>query len=273
MFSDVFSAFDKRSRRSNFLTGAKVQARIVSALMIREAVDRYGHENLGFFWVIGEPLLLTTGVMALWSFTHVSHDASVGVVPFALTGYSMLTLWRQIVFRSLHGMRYGAALTFHANVKYLDILLARSLLETVGIMAAFVVAYLPLYLLGALPLPNDPLLLFGGWLLMAWFCAGFGLLIAALTELSDILERFIHPVMYLTLPLTGAFYMVDWMPLKIQKYLLMSPLVHGIEMFRAGVFPPSVVTHYDPYFLALCALLTTGIGFPLMLYAQRHVEL
>lgn len=273
MFSDVLSAFDKRSRKSSLFVGAKVQARIISALMIREAMGRYGHDNLGFFWVIGEPLLLTSGVMALWSLTHVSHDASVGVVPFALTGYSMLTLWRMIVFRSLHGMRYGAALTFHANVKYLDILLARSLLETVGIISAFVVAYLPLYLLGFLPPINDPLLLFGGWLLTAWFFTGFGLIIAALTELSDILERFIHPVMYLTLPITGTFYMVDWMPLKLQKYLLMSPLVHGIEMFRAGVFPPSVVTHYDPLFLALCALVATGIGFPLMLYAQRHVEL
>lgn len=273
MFADVFSAFDKRSRRSSLAVGAKVQARIISALMIREAVGRYGHDNLGFFWVIGEPMLLTTGVMALWSLTHISHDASVGVVPFALTGYSMLTLWRMIVFRSMHGMRYGAALTFHANVKYLDILLARSLLETVGILAAFVIAYLPLYLLGALPPLNDPLLLFGGWLLMAWFCMGFGLCIAALTELSDILERFLHPLMYLTLPITGAFYMVDWMPLKLQKYLLMSPLVQGMEMFRAGVFPPSVVTHFDPWYLALCGFISTGIGFPLMLYAQRHVEL
>lgn len=273
MFGDVFAAFDKRSHKSSLTVGAKVQARVISALMIREAMGRYGHDNLGFFWVIGEPLLLTGGVMVLWSMTHISHDAAVGVVPFALTGYSMLTLWRMMVFRSMHGMRYGAALTFHSNVKYLDILLARSLLETIGILSAFVVAYLPLYLLGGLPPINDPLLIFGGWLLTAWFCAGVGLIIAALTELSDILERFIHPVMYLTLPITGTFFMVDWMPTSYQQMLLWSPLVHGIEMFRAGVFPPSVVTHFDPWYLVLCALISTGIGFPLMLYAQRHVEL
>lgn len=268
-----FSFFDTRSRRSSLAVGGRVQARVVAALMIRDAMGRYGHENLGFFWVIGEPLLLTCGVMALWSITHQSHNSAVGVVPFALTGYSMLTMWRLIVFKSMHGMRRSANLIFHTNIKFFDILLARSLLETIGILAAFLIAYLPLWLLGFMPSMNDPLALFGGWLLTAWFSFGFGLIIAAATELSDALERFIHPVMYLTLPITGTFYMVDWMPAKIRDILLYSPLVHGSEMFRSGVFPPDVVTIYDPWYMVAWCVAMTGIGLPLMLYAQRHVQL
>ena len=44
-----------------WLAGIRVQMRVIGALMIRDALSRYGHGSLGFFWVVGEPLLLTTG--------------------------------------------------------------------------------------------------------------------------------------------------------------------------------------------------------------------
>ena len=153
--------------------------------MIREAMSRFGHEGLGFFWLMGEPLLLSCGVMLLWTLSNQTHGSEVGVVPFALTGYSMLTLWRHIMQKSVHGMRYNASLTFHAQIKFLDILLAGALLETIGILAAFFIAYIPLYCFDLIMPIRDPLVLFGGWFLMAWFSFGFGLCLAALSETND----------------------------------------------------------------------------------------
>ncbi len=62
-----------------------VQTRVVMALMLRGALSRYGHENLGFFWLMGEPLLMTCGVMAMWSMAGMDHGHGVGLVPFVLT--------------------------------------------------------------------------------------------------------------------------------------------------------------------------------------------
>lgn len=255
------------------LRGARTQARVIAALMIRDAMSRYGHENLGFFWVMGEPLLLTCGVMALWSVTNQSHSGEVGVVPFALTGYSMLTLWRHIVFKSVHAMRYNAALVYHVNVRFFDILCARAFLETLGILTAFLIAYVPLALLGYLPTIRDPLVLFGGWFLTAWFSFSFGLVLAGASELSEPLERFIQPAMYITLPLTGAFYMVDWLPPQARDIVLWSPLVHGSEMFRGGLFPPDLPTEWDPWYMLYWCVALTSVGLPLCRYAQRHVTL
>lgn len=260
-------------RESAFLRGLKRQARVVSALMIREAMSRYGHESLGFFWIMGEPLLLTSGVMVMWTLTNQTHGAEVGVVPFALTGYSMLTLWRHIVFKSVHGMRHGASLIFHAHVQFLDILVARTALETIGVLAAFFVAYVPLYSLDLIMPIRDPLTFFGAWFLLAWFSFGFGLCLAALTELNEPFERFVQPVMYITLPITGAFYMVDWLPLQAKEVLLWSPLVNAMEMFRGGLFPADIPTEWDAGYLAACAFGITGVGLPLCLYAQKHVQM
>jgi len=40
-------------RKLTFLGALKVQLRVTTALMMRGALMRYGHENLGFFWLIG----------------------------------------------------------------------------------------------------------------------------------------------------------------------------------------------------------------------------
>ena len=42
--------------RQSFWRAAAVNARVIGALLMRDGTMRYGHENLGFFWVIGEPL-------------------------------------------------------------------------------------------------------------------------------------------------------------------------------------------------------------------------
>jgi len=261
---DAEPAFEKGFRR---------QIRVIIALIIRDAMSRYGHENIGFFWVMGEPLLLSTGVMALWSVTNQSHSAEIGVVPFALTGYSIITLWRHNVSRAVHGMRHSVSLTFHPHVKFLDILFARSALETVGILAAFFIAYVPLHLLGFIMPFRDPLVFFGGWFLTAWFSFGFSLIIAAVTELSEAVDRFVQPIMYLTLPLTGVFYMVDWLPQSAQAIVIWSPLVNGCEMFRSGLFPANTPTEWDAIYLACCSFGVTAIGMPLCLYAQKRVQI
>ncbi len=199
---------------------------------------RYGHENIGFFWIIGEPLLLTCGVMVLWSLTGQTHGSEdVGVIPFALTGYTALTLWRHVVLKSMRVMSFGSGLVYHQNVKFLDVLLARGLLETLGIFAAFLVAWLPLWLVGACPGFNDPLLLVGGYLLCAWFAFAFSIIIAALSEMSESMHQFIGPAMYWTMPFTGAFFFVEWLPPQGKAIMLLSPMVNSVEMFRAELFP------------------------------------
>ncbi len=40
-----------------FLVRLDVQLRVIRALVLRELMTRFGRHSLGFFWVIGEPLI------------------------------------------------------------------------------------------------------------------------------------------------------------------------------------------------------------------------
>lgn len=259
-------------RQKSFPSALNVQRRVITALMLRDALMRFGHENLGFFWLMGEPLLMTCGVMIMWTIGGMDHGHGVGLVPFVLTGYTMLTLWRHLVAHLVHAMTHNAGLMFHRNVRMLDVLIAHVILESLGGLAAFFIAYVPLYMWGAVPEIHDPLLLISAWAILTWLGFGFGLVLAGLSEYSEAVGRFVGPVMYISIPATGAFYMLSWLPEKAQKVLSWSPLVHPFEIFRAGLFGPEVHAKFSiSYMVVVCTIMTT-LGLALVRAAQKHVH-
>lgn len=260
-----------RARPARFFQSLRVHARVVSALVIREALAKYGHENLGFFWVMGEPLLLSACVMALWKVGAHGHANEIGLVPFILSGYCCLSLWRHIITRSMHALGARSGLFYHANVTYLDVLVSIALLETLGIFTGFWIAYVPLATFGQVYMIRDPLPAILGWLLLGWFTFGVALVLAALGEMFETVEKFVQPILYATIPLTGAYTLLDWLPERAQRFLSYSPLVNCLEMFRAPFFPEDVRTIYDVSYTVLCCCVITVIGLPLMGYAQKHV--
>lgn len=259
-------------RPGDFVRCMIVQMRITGALMLRETMRRYGHESLGFFWLLGEPLLLTVGVMLVWTMMGGTHGTGVDVVPFILTGYSMLVLWRQVIFRSMRCLRQNAGLLYHMNVRGFDTLFARSLLDSIGSLAAFFVAYVPLLLFGLVEPIYDPLILIAAWVLMYWLTFGVALNVAALTELFAPVEYLVHPTMYLLIPASGAFFMVSWLPDALREVALWSPMVHANEMFRGGLFTPDISTTWNAWYLVAWSAALTATGLPLIRIARNHVQ-
>jgi capsular polysaccharide transport system permease protein len=250
----------------------KRRFKTLNALLIRELMVRFGHNNIGFLWLVGEPLILTIGVMIVWSFVYGRENHGVPILPLVLTGYSMLTVWRHMVSRFVHCFRHNSGLFFHRRIRPFDMLVARGLLELVGTLIAFFVAYIPLALLEVIAPVHDYLIMLTAWFLMFAFTFGVGLIIASLTEISETLERFVQPVMYLLLPLTGCFYMVAWLPDTAQKVVLWSPLVHASEMFRGGYFGATVPTTWDASYLAVWAVVVNAVGLAMIRKAQNHIE-
>ena len=53
---------------SSLAAGWRIQHRVIGALMIRELVTRFGRENIGFLWMMVEPLLFAGLVGILWRY-------------------------------------------------------------------------------------------------------------------------------------------------------------------------------------------------------------
>lgn len=252
---------------------ASTAFRIVHALVLREIMTRFGREHLGFLWLVLEPLLLTSMVMVGMTLLYGTTRNDITIIQLVLSGYSMGSLWRHIISRFIHCFRHNAGLMFHRNVKPIDTILGRFFLETTGTLISFFVAYTTLSLMDLIAPINDFSLLLGAWYLLACFSFAAAVCLAALCELWEPLEKFIQPLLYVTLPLTGVFYMVHWMPPEYHYVLLMSPLVNAMEMFRAGMIGPSVQTYYHADFVVCVSVFLAAFGFLLMRKAEAHIKI
>lgn len=236
---------------------AAIQGRVIYALLMREILTRYGRHNIGFLWLFVEPMLFTTGVTVLWTLAKAVHGSSLPIVAFALTGYSSVLLWRNMPGRCIGAIEPNLALMYHRNVRAIDVFVARLLLEAGGATISFMTLSLFYIYIGWLEPPEDVLTVIAGWLLLGWFGASLAMLLGALSEKTDLVERLWHPAAYLLFPLSGAAFMVDALPKAAQKYVLYIPMVSGVEMVRDGYFGNHIRTHYDvQYLVEFCVVLS-----------------
>jgi ABC-type polysaccharide/polyol phosphate export permease len=259
--------------RDSFVGSLKIQLRVVWALFLREIITRYGRHGLGFLWLFLEPMMFSVGVTMIWTLGGMGHmqGNAMPMAGFALTGYSSIVLWRNMVNKLANNTSYNKGLLYHPNVTVLDLILARGLLEFAGCTLSLVLLTVVFWGLGLMQLPVDPLKAFVAWLLFSWFVFSAGLVAAFLGESSELFDRIVHVILYLTLPLTGAFTMVTWMPPAIQQVLLLSPLVHGVEMLREGYFGMSIRAEYSVSFLFVVNVTLTLIGLILIRNIRRQL--
>ena len=256
----------------SFMRSLAIQRRVIGALLMREVITRFGRDNLGVLWLVGEPMIFTLGIVALWTAAGMNHGSGIPIVAFAITGYSSVLVWRNTVNRCSMAIQANINLLYHRNVLVLDVMLTRIALEIAGATASFIV--LSAFFIGAewAAPPVDMLQVLGGWLMLVWFGAALALTMGALTSYSHLIERLWHPASYLLFPLSGAAFMVDWLPPAFQKIVLLLPMVHGVEMVREGYFGNTVRTHYDAAYMAECCLALTLAGLFLTRDAARRVE-
>src|SRR5207245_35656 len=92
-----------------------------------------------FLWLFVEPMIFTLGVTGLWSAMASRHGTSLPIVAFAVTGYSSVLLWRNCAGRCSMAIPPNMGLLFHRNVRVLDLMVSRILLEIAGATMSFFV--------------------------------------------------------------------------------------------------------------------------------------
>jgi capsular polysaccharide transport system permease protein len=249
--------------RKTFAAGLSVQVRCLRALMIREMMMRYGRNSLGFIWVFIEPMLLCVGVMIIWSLIRDPFEHGLPIVAFVFTGYMPLTLWRHITNKSVRVFRLNSNLLYHRHVTLLDVFFTGIVLEFAGTTTALFLVGTTLVAIGAMDAPHDLGLVVAGWTLMGLLSVGVASGLAILTDTFEIAEKFVQPVQYLMVPLSGFVFMVDWLPTTAQHLALYIPTIHCYEMLRSGFFGGSVAVYYNPWYPAVwgIGLFAVSVGF------------
>lgn len=225
--------------------GLRVQIKVIQALTSRELMTRFGRQNIGFLWIMVEPLLFAGLVGVVWTFIKAPASAGIPVLAFVVTGYVPLTFLRHSFGRSGSIFVANSALLYHRQIKVLDFIFVRVQIEAIGAMMAYLFAVIVLGFFGYFPIPSDIGAWILGWSIYVFFVLSLCTILAPLSELSEVIEKLVPISVYISIPFSGVFNMAAWLPVGMREALMWSPLVSGMELMRYGLFGDVVTPYYD----------------------------
>ena len=160
---------------------------------------------------------------------------------------------------------------YHRQIKILDFVFVRCLIEAIGAMMAFCSSAMLLIALNEFPVPADLGALIGGWLLYWLFTLSLCLILAPLSEVSDVLEKLMPVTTYIMIPFSGAFNMVSWLTPAAQKFMYYSPFVHAMELMRYGIFGDRIDAQWDISVPLVASMVCAVIGLSMCRRVRRRL--
>ena len=249
-----------------------VQKRVVAALFMREFMTRWGRRNLGFAWLFGEPLVFAVPVLFMWSMIRAPIEHGLPMIEFIWSGYLPLLIFRHVTMHSIYAIKSNASMLYHRQVTPLDLFIGRQGLELMGNLSASAVTFLLFYLLGLIQWPHDFALFLTGFFYMGWWSMAVALIVAALSERSEIVEHIWQPISYMYLPICGFFYLAQWLPPTWRDLALtVVPSLHAYEMIRGGLFGDRIEAFYDISYVSWILAILTVIGLWLLRDVRKHL--
>lgn len=263
----------ERSRLSQFAANLRTQGNVIGALVMRELHTRYGRENIGYLWMIGEPLTFA-GAIALMHATHTtSYKGGMNPLPFFVLGYCVFIIFRGIFNRAEGALEANMSLLYHKMVTVFDIMLARTVLEGAGTFLCLAIIMGLLTSLGFADPPERPLWLLCAVFFMIWFSFAASLTIVAITHDNRLIARFVHPFTYIMMPLSGSFYRVGWVPEPYREWIMWFPMPQIFEMARYGYFRSGTAEFFSVSYLITSCMVMTYFGMIAIKLVRSHVHL
>jgi capsular polysaccharide transport system permease protein len=248
---------DSNSPSQTQRSAISTQAAVLYALLLRELHVRFGRDNIGYLWMLGEPMMLASVISTVHYFTQGHHGHGIQPFPFTVVGYCLFIIFRGVFNKAEGAIEGSLPLLQHRMISPFDIMVVKAIIEALGCIASLIILLGIGILLGLADLPARPLYLMFGAFLITWWSFGLSLLVAGITFGSHTLGRLVHPVSYFLLPISGAFFTMSLVPVNFQKFLAWNPMVTMFEIARYGQFRWADDRYMYPEFaITSCALLT-----------------
>lgn len=261
-----------RSRLETLLVGLLSQGAVIRSLVLRELQQRFGRNNIGYLWVVAEPMMLASVVTILHAVVSPHGDGGMSPYTFMLTGYSIYIIFRNTFNRSEGILHSSEALFYHSMITPFDLVLAMMLVDMLGCVSALFFLQSAGIILGVAEFPFRPLYVLGAICLFTWWSFGMALIVAAYSYGSPFLGRLVHPTSYLALPLSGAFLTMTVLPTWTRPYMEWNPMMSIFEMARYGQFEKATAAYIHPGYVAVLATFTTYWGLLAIRQVRKHIH-
>lgn len=246
---------------------------VLFALVLREMLTRFGTRRMGAFWMVFEPILHVAIIMFIFTAIRGREVPGMDFPMYLATGMIPFFMMRNIALRLMDAISANQALFAYQQIKPLDTLIARTIVEFSLYACVYVLVIGALAFWGGYTIAlHDPLAWFGALATGLVFSVGLGLVFCVWTQAFPNAKTFIR-VMFLPVYLISGVIFPIWnLPQEYLPWLLWNPYLHIIDNLRSSIFVPYPVTYGISYvYPAKVALVTFFAG--MALYRLRRHDL
>ena len=150
----------------------------------------------------------------------------------------------------------------YPQVQLLDLCIARALFELFTHISVFIIIIAVIHYANIEPvnIQNVGRLLYAA-IMLCLFGFSLGILAAAVIPVFASTEFLVRTVLLQPMFfLSGSFFIVDMMPVELQRYLLLNPVLQLIEMFRSAFFVGYESQHVNYTYINVVTLVTLFSG-------------
>ncbi len=221
-----------RRKRSSW----EIQRSVIFALLMRELKTRFGSYRLGYFWALLEPLSHVAVFVVIFGVIMDRTMPGVNYPMFLVTGIMPWLLFSNIVNRGMVAVTSNAALFNYRQVKPMDTIVARVILEALVQLLVFSIIVVVAKWIGVDFKIIDPLNIIMAFSALILFSMGLAISLCIIATLFPELGKIIPMVMRPLYFVSGIFWPLASVPQEYHVYLVWNPVLHVIESVRNDVF-------------------------------------
>jgi capsular polysaccharide transport system permease protein len=255
------------------MRGLLIQLQVIHALLLREVKTRFGKHHLGYGWALLEPVLWIATFLALYHVMGRAAPPGMSVLAFLVTGIVPFGLFRNASQQTLSAIAGNKGLLFYPQVRPLDLVFSRGLLETVTQFVVFILLMGGAALVDGKLRIDSVLVTLLGLSLAAGLGVSLGLVLCGLSVLSPAVERIHAPLLRPLFWVSAIFYSVEATPQPLRNVILYNPVAHAIELVRDGWFEGYQARYISAWYPASWVLVLLFFGLSLERVARRRLEL
>ena len=264
---------DRPSRIATLQRGLDSQLAVVNALILRETRTRFGRNRLGYLWAVIEPVLVTFTFYAVLKISKRELPAGLSTFAFVATGVLPYTLFSNSISRVAEAVNGNKPLLYYPQVRPLDLVIARSLLEAATFVAVFILVMGTNALVSQELAVHDVLLVIVGMAAASALGTSLGLVFCGLAQISPLVDRARGPLLRPLFWISGIFFTADMVPASTREEFLWNPMFHVTEMTRAGWFASHDPTSVDGGYVLWWIGGMTLAGLLFERWVRRRIDL
>ncbi|WP_338534326.1 ABC transporter permease [Leclercia adecarboxylata] len=207
---------------------------VTFGLLIRELKTRFGSYRLGYAWALLDPLLMISAFSLIFGMRGHSGFGGAPAPLFITASYLPFLFFRNVVSKLQSAVSANKGLFCYRQVTPFATFISRFILEVIVGMVVWCILTLGLLWFGFDAIPSDPLQVILLYLLLMIFSFSLGIVFCVVGNLFQEANKFLSLLMMPLMFISCVMYPLATIPTQYQHWFLWNPLVHAVELIRAG---------------------------------------